>query len=256
MSPATTVPPIGRVGNTDVALGEILYTLKISDRLGELERALDDIILSGETTARGIEAEPHELQAAADRFRRRMGLFTAASTHGWLDERSLSVDDLEEYLRRSVGAAKLREQVTTDRVEPYFTDHRPAFDMADIDRIVAADADTATLVRRDLDDGTKSFGELADDHSIGHLPGGRVGPVRRMAMEPSVADAVFSSADGEIVGPIEVDGTYHVVRVNQVRRASLDEATRRLIEDTVFDAWLAERRAEVGVSLDVDPLIG
>lgn len=256
MSSSTTVPPVGRVGDTSVSLGDILYTLKISDRLGELERALDDVILVREAEDRAIEAGEDELQHAADQFRRNLGLFTAKSTHDWLAERSMSVDDLEEYLRRSVMASALRRMVTASAVEPYFQDNRPAFDTADIDRIVAADGDTAAMILRDLEQGAGTFAELADAHSLEHAPGGRIGPVRRMAMEPAVADRVFAAADGELVGPIESDGVQHIVRVNRIDRAQLDDRTRALIEDTLFDAWLAERRSAYGVSFDVEPLLG
>jgi putative peptide maturation system protein len=255
MSSSVDSPAIGRVGDAEVSLRDVLHTLKINDRLGVLMGALDDVVIVQEAATRGLEADETELQLAADQFRRSVGLLTAASTHDWLGERSMSVDDLEEYLRRSVVAASLRNAVTAGAIDSYFADNRPAFDMADIDHVVVADEDTAAMVRRDLDTGSQSFTDAASDHSLDPSPGGRVGPMRRMMMQPAVADEVFNAADGDLVGPIEVDDAHHLVRINRIDRAQLDEATRAVIQDMIFDAWLEDRRMALGVSLDVGPLI-
>ncbi|MCU0269800.1 MAG: peptidylprolyl isomerase [Acidimicrobiales bacterium] len=244
---------VGRVGGREVSLAEALYTLKISDRLDVLRHALDDVLLAEEAAARGISADDGDLQAAADAFRRSMGLLRAAQTEDWLAERSMSVDDLEEYLRRSVVAGTLRREVVGAQVEAYFTDNRPQFDVAELSRIVCTSADTAALVHRDLAEGTETFASAAR-FSVDHAPRGYVGDVRRFALEPAVAEVVFGAAAGDLVGPVETDGLHHVLRVERIDRARLDEGTHALVEDLLFDAWLADRRAAVGVVLELGDL--
>ncbi|RQP25265.1 hypothetical protein DZC73_10565 [Albitalea terrae] len=58
---------------------------------------------------------------------------------------------------------------------------------------------------------------------------------------------MFDAAAGELLAPIDsADGTW-VVQVQSIAEASLDEATRDLIERQLFSEWLEQQRASADI---------
>jgi putative peptide maturation system protein len=236
----------GEVNGRKFSVGELLYTLKITDRLDVLRQAVDDVLILEAIKERGIEVSDDELQSEADKVRKEMGLLRADATQQWLEGRSMSVDDFENYLRRSVAARKLRAQVTKDGVKAYFDRNRPSFDSARLCRLVVEDEKTGKEIIEKLRSKGTGFSDLAMAYSVeagSKQNAGHIGVRRRTDLSPAVAKAVFAAKPGDVIGPIEVNGVFHVLRVDAVERASLDDETKRMIEEALFSEWL-DREAE------------
>src|SRR5262245_38007950 len=93
-----------------LSLGEFLKRLHRQGRLRPLVlEALAGRLVQEQARQSGLSVTAEELQAAADSFRRRHDLPTAADTHAWLTERGLSVDDFEAGLEEDLLAAKVRQ---------------------------------------------------------------------------------------------------------------------------------------------------
>jgi parvulin-like peptidyl-prolyl isomerase len=71
--------------------------------------------------------------------------------------------------------------------------------------------------------------------------------LRRAETPAEMADAIFTAAAGDVVGPVRADDGYAVVRVLDFVPARLDEPTRRTITKLLFEAWLEERRRSARV---------
>src|SRR5262245_26264828 len=119
MNPLDTV--IASLAGSRLTLGGLLKRLQVHARLGPLVReALARQYLLDQARAAGLSATTEELQQAADAFRRRAGLHTAADTHSWLAQHGLSAEDFEAGLEEDLLAAKLRQQPSAAGVEAYF----------------------------------------------------------------------------------------------------------------------------------------
>ncbi|MEV4247545.1 hypothetical protein AB0J63_29525 [Streptosporangium canum] len=79
---------------------------------------------------------------------------------------------------------------------------------------------------------------LAARETLDHGAQGQVRRVYRRDLGPEAACACA----GDLLGPSELDPS--LTRVLEVRPAALDGATRREIEERLFERWLAEWRRE------------
>jgi parvulin-like peptidyl-prolyl isomerase len=60
---------------------------------------------------------------------------------------------------------------------------------------------------------------------------------------------VFGARPGDVVGPLPGELGYHLFRVEGFEPAALDEATTAIIEQEIFDAWLAEQLRDARIDL-------
>jgi putative peptide maturation system protein len=239
---------VATAGGSGISLNDLMYELKITQRLNVLENAVQDLVIFREAKTRGISVTDAELQQEADALRRSLGLESAAATQRWLRDRDMSEDDLEHYLTRLLSGAKLKDRLTGDKVESYFASHRPAYDSARIRRIVVTNADLAGHIADQLKNRKANFETLALEHSVEPTSrdrGGAVGRVLRRDLESELASAVFAANPGDIVGPIRVGGAFHIVRVDHIARAKLDAEKTTLVKDAIFREWLDEQKVDM-----------
>jgi parvulin-like peptidyl-prolyl isomerase len=66
--------------------------------------------------------------------------------------------------------------------------------------------------------------------------------IERREAAPEFREQLFAAAPGQLVGPVEGDAGYALMRVLSVQPADLDDRTRATIKKILFENWLAERR--------------
>src|SRR4051812_21089733 len=87
---------IGSLAGSQLTLGGFLRRLRLQARLSSLVReALIEQRLVELARAAGLSVLDTELQQAADSYRRRAGLLTAAASHAWLAQQGLSADEFQ-----------------------------------------------------------------------------------------------------------------------------------------------------------------
>jgi len=244
--------PGARIGGTDVSLNELLYTLKITDRLDAFRNAADDILILRAVKAENLSATGTELQEEADSLRQQLGLLSAADTETWMRQRHLSLDDFEQYVCRRVTARKLQDRLVGPKIESFFVANRAGLDVAGLWRIVVENEEVAREVTTALARPGASFAALARKFTLDAATrdaGGYSGHMLRMAMDPELATAVFLASPGAIVGPVRTQAGYEIVHVEEIRRASMNDHTRAVISDLLFNKWLQAGREEAGVQL-------
>ncbi|WAS95777.1 TIGR04500 family putative peptide maturation system protein [Nannocystis punicea] len=232
-----------------VALLDFLWdTPYLTDRL--VETALVAEVLERDPAA--FEPTREELQTAVDGFRKRRGLFTAEATMRWLEQHGTTVQSLEKLVDGFARATKLRDSVTAGREEAYFAAHRAEFDEAVIARIVVPGRERALSLCASLRAGEV---DLLDAAAMAlrapqraDLPWQQPPPllarVRRGALPEERAAAIFGAAPGAVLDPEGTSAGYEVLVIRAIEPATFDAATRRAVRDRLFEAWLAERRAD------------
>lgn len=240
------------VNGERVGVADALRQAKFAGRLQFLLDAVDGALVRQGAAKRGIEVTGEELQAEADRFRAERELFDAEATEAWLAGSRLSFADWESCLEERITARKLREALTAGKVEEHFAVNRLSFDEADISRIVVGDEGVAQELRAQIVDDAADFHALARRHSLDAATrpaGGYAGTVRRSDLEAAAEAAIFGAQPETVLGPFkEGREEWVLIKVDEVRRARLDEALRETIKERLFAEWLEEQRDKARLS--------
>lgn len=243
------------VNGESIGVREVLHGMKVRQGAQFLEAAIQDALIR-QAAGKDATVSDGELQEAADDLRRSMGLFDAEATHQWLKQSGISVEDLEEALTLQVLTQRVRDQVTKDRVDEFFSTNRANLDRAAVSRIVVAEEGVAAeLVAQVAEEGA-DFAGLAREYSLDEgtrLSGGYAGSVGRSGLGADAEALVFGASAGQVVGPVKTEGGWMVLRVENLTPAELDDATREQIKDSLFHQWLQEQRGKAKVET---PILG
>jgi parvulin-like peptidyl-prolyl isomerase len=240
-------------GGLSLSLRDWLLSLKRRGRLLPLLRqgAVDHLVARRAAEA-GLTVTDAELQAAADAFRRRHGLVSAADTGAWLARQGLTVDDFERSLEADLLAVKFRDHLTRDCLPGHFAAHRDRYARARLRQIVVASEEVARELLSQITDEGRDFAELARAHSR-HGPsrpaGGSLGLVPRFAVPAAAAEAIFAARPGAVVGPVAGAEGFHLLLVEDLREPALDEPTAAVIRQELFDAWLRDQLQDMRIDL-------
>jgi hypothetical protein len=224
-----------------LSLGALLKTLHWQGQLRPLVLdALAGRLVQEEARRAGLAVPADDLQAAADLFRRRHGLSTAADTHAWLLGRGLSVDDFEARLEESLLADRFKQHLTAPQVDEYFAAHRAEFELLRLGLVLVERDDLARELASQVRDEGRDLEDVARAHG---LPVARHQTLRKDLPAP-LAEALAPAKTGELVGPVGTAEGFALVVVEECRPAELDAATRQRLQDELFEAWVAGKLGE------------
>jgi parvulin-like peptidyl-prolyl isomerase len=226
---------IASLGDSRLTLGGLLKRLHLQTRLGPLVReALLRQYLVDQARAAGLSVSTEELQQAANAYRRRAGLNTAADTHAWLAQHGLSLDDFEAGLEEHLLAARLRQQQSAG-VEAYFATHREDYERLRLALLVVGRDDLARELASQVRDEGRDLDAVAAEHG---LPVIRPELLRKELGE-ALAAALAAAKDGEVVGPVATPEGFALVQIEERHEPVLGPAIRQRLQDELFEGWLA-----------------
>ncbi len=246
------------INGKDISLHEILYYLKIDDKMDFLWDTVNSILISQAAEREGITASDEELQRALDTFRQDKGLHKKLEMEDWLKQKNMTLEDLETHLERSIVADKLKEKITAGKVDQFFAENRLSFDTAKISHILVEKEGIAHELFSQIAEEEVEFSVLARKYSIdsdSKDAGGYIGFVNRRAISSAMESAVFGAGDGDVVGPVKTDTGYHIIRVEKIQIGELDDNTRKAIKDELFASWLEEETRNARIDLKLMTLI-
>jgi putative peptide maturation system protein len=239
-----------QVNGEEVSLYEALRPAKVRGDLQIVREAIDSAIIRQAAEDRAIEVSGEELQQAADDFRSAHDLTDAEATEGWLAARHLTFEDWELVIEDSLLKQKLCESVTTGKVEQHFAENRLSFDTAELSRLVISDEGVARELRAQITEDGADFHALARKYStdvVTRPAGGYAGVLKRIDMEAVVESSVFGAQSGKVVGPFKLDDGWHLIKIEALYPATLDDNLREKIKAQLFDEWLSEQRRKAKI---------
>jgi putative peptide maturation system protein len=236
-----------------LSFSEFLHALKVR---GDLNALLGPVIegrlIASAAQEEGISVNDDELQRAADDFRRGAGLHKAEATQEWLEQSHLTAADLESSLENGLLRQKLAQKLTQGRVEEHFARNRAQYDQVELSHLVVAKEGVATELLSQIQEEGLDIADLAVKHSLDEgtrRASGYLGLVSRADLKPAVAKAVFGAQAGEVIGPIQTDRGYHLIKVEAIHRAELNEETAAAIRQELFSCWLQEQTWKGGLEV-------
>jgi putative peptide maturation system protein len=233
-------------GSDGVTVQQALLALRMS--AAEHPDLLDELVHQ-KLLLQAIERDPppvtaEELQEAADRFRRANGLHTAAETARWLEELGLPEDQFGGVLELTVQGRKMKQRVTAEHLEAYFEAHRDRYDQL---RLLEVRVPAPELAER-LAAEARGAGLLAATEAV--LRDSSLPPVEGelvVRYAGTLPPPLRTASTGEIVGPHQEGRRYLVAQVYGRRAARLDNETREVVQEAVYQEWLARQRAAATV---------
>ena len=219
------------------------------------ETAMADLLLSrwvnGEAEELGIEVTDREIdqeleQIIEQQFGGQKGF------DRFLEQSRFTDEDARDRVRLQLLSTRIQEEVLgadlpdvpDEEVQAYYDENIEQFETPetrDVRTLLNPDEAKAQQAFDDLsaDDSPASWKqvtkELSTDEATSGLGGLRQGVVEGQG-EPQLDEAIFSAAEGELVGPFETDAGFNIVQVEKITPAStqpLDDQTRQQIEQTL-----------------------
>ena len=221
---------------------EIVNFLKKDIRLKEIcQKILYQRVIARSASERGVTVTSEEVQAEADHLRYERRLEKASETLAWLADQMITAEDWEEGIRDRLLGKKLAEFLFTQEVEKFFAQNQLDFEQVLLYQIIVPYESLARELLYQIEEEEISFYEAAHLYDIDpkrRYQCGYEGRLYRQNLKPSIAAVIFGAALGEVVGPLQTEQGYHLLKVEEFIRAELTPERSQNILNKLFKEWL------------------
>ncbi len=242
------------VNDQSISLAQALEYLQLPGKLQPfLAEILQQYILDQELKARDdLEINSALTEQAVIDFRLERQLSDPAKFQAWLASNGIDYASFHRRIAADFKLEKLRDQITAPKLQEYFIERKIFLDQVVLSRIVVADKEVADELYSQIEEGDR-FEPLAQEYSLtdDRSFNGMMGPVSRGELPDTIRALVDLANPGELVGPVEVEGQYCLLRVEQFLPASLDSQVKQELQNQLFEQWLAEKMEKMTVKLHV-----
>jgi parvulin-like peptidyl-prolyl isomerase len=242
--------------NPKISNRDLIFEAKISGKISELTQGIiRRQAIEQHAKEAGIDLTIAELQTAADRFRTREGLESAEATKQWLAANFFSIDDFEYIISQNLITEKLAQHLFGKEVEKFFYQNSIEYSSAIIYEVILEDQNLAMELFYSIQEGDLSFADVAHQY-IPDLElrrrGGYIGEVGRRQFRPEISAAVFAANPPQLIKPIITAIGVHLIYVEEIVHAQLDDRLYQQILTDLFDRWLTETVAKISVEISID----
>ncbi|MEI8250458.1 MAG: peptidylprolyl isomerase [Synechococcus sp. ELA057] len=135
------------------------------------------------------------------------------------------------------------EAIWADQVPGRFLERRSSLDQVTLTILRFDDADFAQELYFQLLEGETQFARLIEQYGSqpGQPPRALVGPVALDQLHPLLARVAERYAPGMLIPPLDLNGQVHLMRVEDLRKASLDPPMRQRMLLELRQQWLDEQ---------------
>lgn len=174
------------------------------------------------------------------RLMRQLGLKDVEALDLWCQQYSVSLSALQQLATFPLRLQVATETIWADDVPGRFLERRSSLDQATLSVLRFDDADLAQELYFQMLDGDTVFAQLVD--RFGDQPGqparALIGPVSLDQLHPLLARVAERYAPGAVIPPLELNGTAHLIRVERLQKACLDDAMRQRLLLELRQQWL------------------
>ncbi|MBD2385184.1 peptidylprolyl isomerase [Cylindrospermum sp. FACHB-282] len=221
---------------------EILAYLRRSGKLTEIAALAErDVVILTMCEQLGITTSDAEWQAAGDAFRLEHQLWGTSETLAWLKQQRIRIQEWSQGIRIALLEKKLKEHLFGATVDSTYYSCQNNYRRVALSQILVFDLTTAEKIVQTLQAGSDSFCALALEYSQGKLSqenGGFVGLRFLVELLPEIVTAIIDAEAGEVIGPIQTQLGYHILRVEKWLSSELNQSVREQIINMMFKLWL------------------
>ena len=235
---------------------DVFERLKMSCKLADVIQGIITCKIVESTAADlDISVSIEELQNAADDFRQLKQLNSIQNTQIWLQKNYLSLDEFEHIIYINILSRKLVENLFSDQVESFFYKHHTEYAGAAIYEVCLDDEDIAMELFCALQEGEISLHEIARQYITEpslRRSGGYRGIVSRRELPSEISSAVFAANPPQFIKPIVTSKGVHLILVEEIIQPQLNKQMRTRVLGELFSNWLARKKEELNVVLNLD----
>ncbi|PAX55872.1 peptidylprolyl isomerase [Brunnivagina elsteri] len=221
---------------------EIIASLKKDIQLKNLcYSVLYHKIITEAAQNRGITISKYEIQSEIERLKRDNNLVENTHYLTWLTEQLIAPEDWEESICNRLQAKKLAECLFAKEVEKYFSENQQDFEQVLLYRIVVPYTQLAREISYQIQEDEMSFYEAAHLYDIDtkrRYSCGYEGKFYRGDLDQDFAQILFKSRPGEIIGPLKIEQTSHLLLAEEIIPAELTPEIYQEILNHFFKQWL------------------
>ena len=172
----------------------------------------------------------------------------------WLKIEGISYAEFRHQIVARFKIEKLKAEITEAKLEEYFNANKGLLDQVILSRIVVPTKDFALSLRSQILEDSNRFESLAQEHSLtdDRLVKGIVGPINLGQIPEQIREYVATATPGKLIGPLEIDGRYTLLRVEQFLPAFLEGLLKQQLQEQLFDQWLQEKAQKMTIKMHVE----
>ncbi len=241
------------VDKKPISLEQALGYLQSSGKLQPfLQEILHRYILEQELGTRDdIKIDPAAVEQVVIDFRLKHQLADPEKFQEWLTSNGINHATFHAQITESFKLDKLKALVTEPKLQEHFFERKIFLDQVVLSRIVVSDKELAEELKSQVLEEDAAFEQLAQEYSITEerIVNGMIGPVSRGQMPDPLRALVDLASPSELIGPIEIEGYYQLLRVEQFLPASLEGRLKEGLQDQLFEQWLQEKVQAAAIEL-------
>lgn len=181
------------------------------------------------------------------RLAKRLGYQKETELEIWRKRFEIDLDSLQSMAAFPRRLSKVTEDLWGEGIPSLFLERRPDLDQVVLSLVRFSDPDLAQELYFQLKEGELSFGELVERHASGkdQLRRGLLGPLPLKRLHPLLAKVVERYPEKALIPPIDIDGKVHLIRVEGIVRAELDDSLRQQLLVEQRTQWLAQQMRRI-----------
>jgi parvulin-like peptidyl-prolyl isomerase len=235
----------------DKAVKYLQASGKLAQFIGDILR--QHVIEQEIQTRDDIEISPALTEQTIIDFRLKNQLTDPQTFQEWLKNNGTDYATFHSSVTFSFKLEKLKNLVTETKLPEYFIERKIFLDRVILSRIVVNNRELSEELQTQIEEGG-SFEQLAKEYSLSddRMVNGMMGPISRGTMPDKLRSGVDIANPGQLLGPIELEGSYGLFRVEQFLPASLEDTQlKQALQNELFEKWLAEKIQKLTVKLQV-----
>ena len=180
--------------------------------------------------------EDKEKTKQIEAFKIKYGLTKSEDLNNWMKANSYENEDMEHICLSELRIKKYCQKNLSHKVESHFLKRKSDLDIIIYSLIRLNNLDLANELYLQIVEKEEEFGELSSKYSLGieQKSRGIVGPSSLGGIHPKLKKHLLKSPLRETQPPIEVEGTYLIVRVESLDSAQIDDFMKIKMSEEIF----------------------
>ena len=243
------------INDEQIELSQVVNYLQVSGRLNQfINDVVRQYIIEKEIKNRNdVDISTALIEQAIIDFRLKNELTDQEQFQNWLTNNGTDYGTFYESVSFSFKLEKLKVVITEPKIPEYFIERKIYLDRVVLSRIMVSTRELAEELQTQIQEGS-SFEQLAKEYSLADEKtfNGMMGPISRGSLPDILRASVDGANMGELIGPIEIEGTFNLFRLENIILSSLENVQlKQSLQNELFEKWLGEKIQNVTVKLQV-----
>ncbi|MBK1989223.1 peptidylprolyl isomerase [Sphaerospermopsis aphanizomenoides BCCUSP55] len=243
------------INDEQIDLYQVVKYLQVSGKLNQfISDVLRQYILEKEIETRNdIEISTALIEQAIIDYRLKNQLTDPEQFQEWLKNNGSDYPTFYASVSFSFKLEKLKALITEQKLPEYFIERKIYLDRVVLSRIMVDNRELAEELQTQIEEGS-SFEQLAKEYSLAdeRVFNGMMGPISRGSLPDMLRAAVDAATPGQLIGPIEIEGSFSLFRLENILPASLENTPlKQSLQNEIFEKWLGEKIQNLTVKLQV-----